>query len=506
MVTPLRDILRRTELRLEAVGAHDPGARTLGLNTHEGGREELRYDQLLIAVARSRARCRSGLGRHAIGVQEPRRCDLAAQYHVIETLETANATEDASRRDALLTYVFVGGGYSGLEALAELQDFAADAIERCRAPACTGCAGSSSRRSTGCCPRSTSTSPRLRGSRAARTRYRHPARRPPRGGGGAVGGTVDRRADRHRDPTGLDGRRRPASLAALELPLDEQGRVEIDEFMAVRGLDGVWAAGDCAAVPDPAKRRAAACPPTAQHAVRQGPVVAHNIAAALGAAGGEAPVQYAAKAAFVNLGRYKAVGKLGRLSVRGFSAWWLARTYHMSQIPGLARKVRAITDWTVGLPFARDCGGGRLYRPSAAAARRRGPMSRRHPSAARLTPANVPESSLGEGARDVRCTWPPQWPDGRRPLHRDRALLRPCEDQARQAGQGQLLLRLADRRRRAPGDRADRGLHVPGRAGRAGRRCRVAARCKLYVQVCRRCGEDLYLPDPSEVRPGRGRA
>ena len=56
----------------------------------------------------------------------------------------------------------------------------------------------------------------------------------------------------------------------------------------------------------------------------------------------------------MNLGHYKAVGRIGPLRFRGFPAWWLARTYHMSRIPGTARKVRAVADWTVGLPFARD--------------------------------------------------------------------------------------------------------------------------------------------------------
>jgi NADH dehydrogenase len=56
----------------------------------------------------------------------------------------------------------------------------------------------------------------------------------------------------------------------------------------------------------------------------------------------------------VNLGRYKAVGQLGNTEFHGFPAWWMARSYHMSQIPGAVRKVRAVVDWTVGLPFRRD--------------------------------------------------------------------------------------------------------------------------------------------------------
>jgi NADH dehydrogenase len=87
--------------------------------------------------------------------------------------------------------------------------------------------------------------------------------------------------------------------------------------------------------------------------VRQGPVAARNIAAELGI-GSASPFTYKGNAAFVNLGRYKAVGKVGGRTFRGFPAWWMARTYHMSQIPGVARKTRAVIDWTASLPFRRD--------------------------------------------------------------------------------------------------------------------------------------------------------
>ena len=140
------------------------------------------------------------------------------------------------------------------------------------------------------------------------------------------------------------------SLARLSLPLDESGRVRVDEHLHVEGQDGVWALGDCAAVPEPGGRLA---PGTAQHGLRQAKVVAENVAAALR---GEAPqrYRYSSRTAFVNLGRYKAVGRVGGRTFSGFLAWWMARTYHLSQIPGLFRKVRAVIDWTVSLPFPRD--------------------------------------------------------------------------------------------------------------------------------------------------------
>ena len=82
-------------------------------------------------------------------------------------------------------------------------------------------------------------------------------------------------------------------------------------------------------------------------------IAARNIAASL-EGGSPQPYKYASRTAFVNLGRYKAVGRIGRLTLSGMLAWWMARSYHLSQIPGLARKIRAVIDWTVSLPFKRD--------------------------------------------------------------------------------------------------------------------------------------------------------
>ena len=354
VVTPLREVLKRTYLRLGAIDGHDPAARTVELRTHEGEREQLRYDQFVVAVGSvSRTVPVPGLDRHAIGFKSLADA-IWLRNHVVETLERANATEAPARRDELLTYVFVGGGYSGLEALAELQDFAADAIERY--------------------PRA-----RLHGMRwilvEALDRVL-PEVDPPlaeyairelRGRG------IDVRLGTRLDEAGPDfatlstGERIPTttivwtagvaphpSLRALSLPIDETGRVKVDETLRVEGMTGVWAAGDCAAVPDPRYKDGRACPPTAQHAVRQGPVAARNIAAELGVGSGPRSFTYEAKAAFVNLGRYKAVGQLAKRRFRGFPAWWMARTYHVSQVPGIARKIRAVADWTVGLPFGRD--------------------------------------------------------------------------------------------------------------------------------------------------------
>jgi NADH dehydrogenase len=128
--------------------------------------------------------------------------------------------------------------------------------------------------------------------------------------------------------------------------------VVVGEDLAVPDTTDVWALGDGAAVPDPA-RPGEACPGTAQHAIRQGRTAGRNVAASLGL-GQTRPFTYRNRGSFVNLGRYRAVAKFGRFTFSGRFAWWLARTYHLSQIPGVARKVRAVLDWTASLPFRRD--------------------------------------------------------------------------------------------------------------------------------------------------------
>jgi NADH:ubiquinone reductase (H+-translocating) len=350
VVTPLRDIIRRANLKLGAVDTHDPAARTVGIRNHTGESETIPYDQLVLAPGSiSRFLPVPGLSEHAVGFKSLADA-IYLRNHVIETLEMANATEDEGLRDQLLTYVFVGGGYAGLEALAELQDFAADAMNHY--------------------PRT-----RLHGMRwvlvEAADRVLPEidrgladyAVRELRGRGIDIRLGTTLSAVTESTASISTGEVLPTRtvvwtagvcahpvLRKLNVPLDDSGKVVVDSSMRVSGMNGVWSLGDAAAVPNP---NGGLCPPTAQHAVRQAPVVAANIAAEFGI-GSPRTFEYSDSASFVNLGRYKAVGRIGDRNFRGFPAWWMARSYHMSQIPGLPRKIRAVLDWTASLPFRRD--------------------------------------------------------------------------------------------------------------------------------------------------------
>jgi NADH dehydrogenase len=352
VVTPLRDVLKETHLRLGVVTGRDPARRTITMRDEEGAEHELSYDHLVVALGSvSRVLPIPGLEEHAVGFKTLADA-IWLRNHVIGCLEMADATDDPDLREELLSFVFVGGGYAGVEALAELQDFAAEAMKFYPRARLHGMrwvlVEATGRVLTEIAEQLADYAVRELKSRGIDVRLGTTLEE-------ASSGWV-RLSTKETIPcrtlVWTAGVTPHPSSRKLGLPLDEHGRILVNSYLRVEHEDGVWALGDCAAVPDPA-RPGRPCPPTSQHAVRQGRTVGRNVAAALGV-GTPAPFDYKTLGQFVNLGRYKAVAKVAKFTFRGFPAWWMARTYHLSQIPGTMRKVRAVADWTVGLPFSRD--------------------------------------------------------------------------------------------------------------------------------------------------------
>jgi len=152
-------------------------------------------------------------------------------------------------------------------------------------------------------------------------------------------------------------------ISTLPCERNRRGQMIANEYLAVPGYQGVWALGDCAEIPNGPGRTA--CPPTAQHAMRQGKVVAANIAAALGV-GQFVPFAYRPIGMLGPLGRQCAVADICGLKFSGFFAWWLWRTIYLLKLPGLERKVRVALDWTLDLFLALAIALLRLFmRPEA---------------------------------------------------------------------------------------------------------------------------------------------
>jgi NADH dehydrogenase len=352
VVIPLREELNGTDIRVGWVTGGDPAARRLDYDTLDGRRESLEWDQLIVALGSiSRVVPVPGLAEHAIGFKTLAEA-VALRNRALLSLEVAESLDDPAERRPWLTFVFVGAGYAGLEGIAELQDYVADVIDRY--------------------PRS-----RLDGTRwilvEAGERIMpeiHPglaefAARELRGRGIELRTSTTLEA-LTADTATLSGGEdipcrtlcwtagvRPSPIVAkLGLPLDERGRIPTDEYMRVPGVDGVWAIGDAAAVPDPAFGGKRASPPTAQHALRQGRRVGQNVAATLGH-GHLKKFTYKTLGVFVDMGRHQAVAEMLGVRIRGFPAWFAARSYHLALMPGPTRRFRLLIDWTVALFFER---------------------------------------------------------------------------------------------------------------------------------------------------------
>jgi NADH dehydrogenase len=352
VVVPLREELKSTEIHLAHVTGASPQNNEIYVHDIDGRDETLRYDQLVVALGSvSRVMPIPGLAEHGLGFKTISEA-IALRNRALLNLEIAETIEDPAQRSQYLTYVFVGAGYAGLEGIAELQDYVADVIDRY--PRC-----------------------KLQGTRwilveaLGRVMQETPpslaefAARELRGRGLEI--LTDTRVESvESDSVTLStGEKIPCRLVCwtagvkpapvvreLGLPLDKTGRIQVDETMRVNGLDNVWAIGDAAAVPDPASKGERPCPPTAQHALRQGRLVADNVTAVLGN-GTVKPFRYKTLGVFADLGRHKAVAVMLGIRLRGFPAWWAARTYHVMAMPGFGRRLRLIVDWTVGLFFGR---------------------------------------------------------------------------------------------------------------------------------------------------------
>jgi NADH dehydrogenase len=352
VVVPIREELEWADLHLGRVTGADPALNEVYVRTLDERDETLRYDQFVIAVGSvSRVLPVPGLAEHALGFKTLSDA-IAVRNRALLNLEIAESLPDDESRREYLTFVFVGAGYAGVEGIAELQDYVVDTLDdypRCRIAGTRWILVEALDQIMPEIPPSLAefASRELRG---RGIELRTGTRLESIDDRSAVLSTGER--VHTRTVCWTAGVKPPAIVRHLGVPLTDGGRIDVDATMRVKGLHNVWAIGDAAAVPDPAKGRKAPAPPTGQHAIRQGRVVADNVASALSGRKPR-PFRYRTLGVFVDLGRNKAVATVLGVRLRGFPAWFAARTYHLAMMPGMGRRVRLGFDWAVGLVFGR---------------------------------------------------------------------------------------------------------------------------------------------------------
>ncbi len=346
VVVPLRLMCPHAELLLGRATGLDTKHRRVTVETEDGMRT-LAYDELVVALgAISRTLPIPGLADHALGFKSLADA-IYLRNHVLRRLEAATAAASEGHRRRELTFVFVGAGYAGVEALAELADLVRDALRHY---------------------------PTLRDEpqhwvlvdAAEKILPEIPTRL-----GDYAAHQLARRGIDIRVRTTLEAVEPHAAVLSdgsriltntvvwtagvranpvnerLGMPLDDRGRVLVDATLRVEGVPHVWALGDGARVPNGATP-GSFDPPTCQHALRQARRLAKNLT------GEPKSYRYKMLGQVATLGRYKGIADVVDLRFRGFAGWFVTRSYHLYQLPLLTRKLRVVVDWTTALFFRRD--------------------------------------------------------------------------------------------------------------------------------------------------------
>lgn len=363
VVVPLRRVLPGCEVLTASVTGIDHAAHRARVVPHQGEPVDLPYDHLVVALGSvARTLPIPGLAESGIGFKRVEEA-IFLRNHVIDQLDVAASTTDPELRRRALTFVFVGGGYAGVEAFAELEDMARDA-----------------------CRYYENISPAdMRWILVEATHRILPEvgwemglytleQLRERGMEIRLQTLLKSAVDRHvvlSDGTEVDtntlvwtaGVKPHPMLARTDLPVDDRGRLQATAQLQVVGHADAWTAGDCAAVPDVTKEPGNFCGPSAQHAVRQARHLGDNLVAALR---GQplTPYRHEYAGSVASLGLHKGVAQVYGVKLKGWPAWFMHRTYHVSRVPTFNRKARVVADWTASLFFRRETVSlGSLQRP-----------------------------------------------------------------------------------------------------------------------------------------------
>jgi NADH dehydrogenase len=359
-VVSIRSFLKRASFRMGDATSIDlerqlVRVRLGGFESEPSSAEtEFEYDHLVLAPGSVTLRPHSipGLREHALDVKGLSDA-VALRDRAIRMLEFADACADPARRAATLQVAVVGASFTGAEVAGEFDDFMKRAA----------------RRYPNLRPSDVRITLIERSDRILRalperlSRYAERSMRK-RGIDIRLNESVREIGDDHvvlasgerlaaRTTIWCAGVAPPPLVERLALPKDERGYLVCEADGRVRGFENVWAIGDCAANPAPPGSDTPIYPSTAQHAIREGEMAAANLARVLR---GEPTLamDYRTKGSAAALGCRTGVAEVMGVTLSGFPAWWFWRTLYLLKMPGLARKVRVATDWTLDLFFPRD--------------------------------------------------------------------------------------------------------------------------------------------------------
>jgi NADH:ubiquinone reductase (H+-translocating) len=367
VVVPLRKVLPKVRIINARVIGVDHARRCAQVQPIVGSAYDVGYDTVVVALGSvSRTLPIPGLAGHGLGFKTVEEA-IYLRNRVLSCLDVAESTEDEARRRRALTFVVVGGGYAGVEALAEVEDMARYACRYYTRVTPSDMRWILVEASERILPEvgeemGRYTVEQLRG-RGIEVRLNTRL-------ASCVEGRIELSdGDQFEAETLVwtAGVKPSPAVSHTDFPLDDRGRIRCLPDLRMTGdagvLEGAWSAGDNAAVPDLTGAPGALCSPSAQHAVRQAARLGDNVISVLR---GKTPKDYRHSyvGSVASLGLHKGVAQIYGIKLRGFVAWFMHRSYHVSRVPTFNRKVRVIIDWTLALFFRREVVSlGALHRP-----------------------------------------------------------------------------------------------------------------------------------------------
>jgi NADH dehydrogenase len=354
VVVPLRKTLRKCHILTGRVTAISRERKEVTVESSAGNVSQLGYDVLVVAPGSvARTLPIPGLAEQGISFKTVAEA-IYLRNHVLSRMDDASSTIDRELRRKLLTFLVVGGGYAGVEALAELADmsrYASRYYENIEESDLRWVLVEAAGRIMPevSAPMGEYTVKQLLQSGIEvflDTRVKSME-------GGHV--VLDDGTEFDADTIVWTAGVKPnPMLANTDLPRDDKGRVICSAELQVEGSPEVFSAGDCASVPDLSKDDPEAkTSPSAQHAVRQAKQLADNIVAHLREQPLK-PYKHSYAGSVASLGLYKGAAEIYGIKLKGFVAWFMHRTYHLSRMPTFNRKFRVCSDWTQALLFRRE--------------------------------------------------------------------------------------------------------------------------------------------------------
>ena len=351
IVNPVRKLLRRSQFfngDLKSINLNE----RIVIATHadDNHDHELHYDYLVVALGSvTNFYNLPGLAENALTMKSLTDAILL-RSRLITSLENADFECSSEDRSRLLTVVVVGGGFAGVETIASVNDFVREAIRYYPRLTADELRIILIEAGTAILPE---LGPKLGGyaqekltQRGVEFRMKTAVK--------SVSDSEVRLSDASTIETNLlvwTAGVSPNPLLNILECSKERGRLITNEFLEVEGCPGVWALGDCAAVPDLSTGKT--CPPTAQHALRQGKIVADNILAAI-SGGRRRAFRFKSIGALASIGKRTGVARILGVNFSSFVAWWLWRTIYLSKLPRFEKKVRVALDWALDLLFSKD--------------------------------------------------------------------------------------------------------------------------------------------------------